>query len=120
MPEVHILRDSKRRTESKTRESASLQRAKRDERTNPSLSAMKILLFAKINMIKLCKICQKCIFYGIRKDGPSRRRGSLRLCSEQSETAIKRQLYILFILFFSGYYLYPAHINFMVKDNKRL
>jgi len=37
-------------------------------------------------MAKLCKICHKCIFYGIRKDGPSRRRGSLRLCSEQSET----------------------------------
>ena len=39
--------------------------AKRDERPNPSLSAIKVLNTAIIDVGKLCKICHWRIFYGI-------------------------------------------------------
>ncbi len=51
-----------RTDEASAKESAALQRAERDERPNPSLSAIKSLMAAQIDRVSLCKIYHKRIF----------------------------------------------------------
>ena len=86
MPQAHVFRDLKGRTESKTRESAALQRTKWDERPSPPSDTSKFNKYGWNYEVKLLKTCHKRMFSGTWKDGLSRRRGSPRLCSERSET----------------------------------
>jgi len=64
MPQVHVFGDLKRRTESKTRESAALQRAKRDERPSPLSRTREDTNFEVEFKTEEKKTCHKCMFSG--------------------------------------------------------